>query len=143
MNRMSSGSTRLPGSTCSVIVPPRAPAGRRSLCWERPRGTGLPQRENKPEGSALDVATSMGIEPLTEDQYRQLQQLGESGLLKTSQLGGNSRRTCGSLGGALFRDRRYGKVFTYHNGVQSYYAARGFRGLPRVRASHHQGAASR
>lgn len=105
-----------------------SPTGRRSLCYD---GAALDARkENKPAGSALQAAEAMGLELLTEDQYRHLQTLGEFDL-KTSSwvLTPPAMRT---LGGALFCDRRYGQVFTYHNGVQSYYAARGFRGLLRV-----------
>ncbi|HZI07059.1 MAG TPA: DUF4256 domain-containing protein, partial [Archangium sp.] len=88
------------------------------------------RKENKPKDSALGMAASMGIELLTEEQYRELQQLGEfdtktSSWVKTPP---DIRR----LGGALFCDRRYDTVFVYHNGAESYYAARGFRGLLRV-----------
>jgi hypothetical protein len=105
-----------------------SPAGRRSLCYD---GQALASRkENKPRFSAVDLATEMGIELLTETQYRELQQLGifdikTSSWIKTPD---NIRK----LGGALFCDRRYDHVFTYHNGAESYYAARGFRGMLRV-----------
>lgn len=105
-----------------------SPAGRRSLCYD---GDALEARkEHKPANSAVDMAAAMGIELLTEDQYRELQVLGEFDT-KTSSwiLTPSDVRT---LGGALFCDRRYGKVFVYHNGAQSYYAARGFRGALRV-----------
>jgi hypothetical protein len=101
-----------------------SPEGRRSVCYDR---EGLESRkEHRPKTSAIDMAKAMGIEPLTEEQYRELQKLGEFDT-KTSSwvLTPSDIRT---LGGALFCDRRYGKVFTYHNGAQSYYAARGFRG---------------
>ena len=104
------------------------PKGRRSLCYDR---EALDERkEHKPENSAIDVATAMGIEILTEQQYRELQQLGEFDLKTSSwvQTPANIRK----LGGALFCDRRYDTVFLYHNGASSYYAARAFRGSLRV-----------
>jgi hypothetical protein len=105
-----------------------SPSGRRSLCYD---GEALASRkENKPAGSALQVAAEMGIALLTEGQYRVLQQLGDFDT-KTScwvQTPDDVR----TLGGALFCDRRYGRVFVYHNGASSYYAARGFRGQLRV-----------
>ena len=104
------------------------PAGRRSLCYD---DAALDARkENKPQGSALGLAAKMGIELLDEDQYRRLQRLGEFDLKTSSWVA--TPADVRALGGALFCDRRYGRVFTYHNGVQSYYAARGFRGLLRV-----------
>ena len=88
------------------------------------------RKENKPAGSAVEAAAAMGIELLTEQQYRRLQQLGEFDTKTSSWIA--TPEDVRRLGGALFCDRRYGKVFVYHNGVQSYYAARGFRGLLRV-----------
>lgn len=105
-----------------------SPAGRRSLCYDR---RALESRkEHKPKGSALEAASAMGIELLTEEQYRELQQLGSFDLKTSSwvQTPADIRR----LGGALFCDRRYDTVFVYHNGAESYYAARGFRGSLRV-----------
>lgn len=104
------------------------PSGRRSLCYDD--AALHARKENKPAGSAMGMAAAMGIELLDEAQYRALQELGEFDLKTSSWLAtpGEVR----ALGGALFGDRRYGRVFTYHNGVQSYYAARGFRGLLRV-----------
>ncbi|MCA0243225.1 MAG: DUF4256 domain-containing protein [Proteobacteria bacterium] len=103
---------------------PESPAGRRSLCYD---GQALAARkENKPAGSALDMAQAMGIELLTEAQYRALQRQGEFDLKTSSWIA--TPPAVRALGGALFGDRRYGQVFVYHNGVQSYYAARGFRG---------------
>ena len=105
-----------------------SPKGRRSLCYDR---EALDERkEFKPENSAIDMANSMGIEILTEEEYRDLQQLGNfdtktSSWVKTPD---NIRK----LGGALFCDRRYDQVFLYHNGAQSYYAARGFRAALRI-----------
>lgn len=105
-----------------------SPAGRRSLCYD---GEALSARkENKPAGSAVEMAIAMGIELLTQEQYRALQQLGEFDTKTSSWIA--TPADVRALGGALFCDRRYGKVFVYHNGAQSYYAARGFRGLLRV-----------
>ena len=105
-----------------------SPKGRRSLCYDREALDA--RKENKPENSALDVAAEMGIEVLTEEQYRELQQLGEFDLKTSSWI--QTPAAIRKLGGALFCDRRYDHVFTYHNGVQSYYAARAFRGALRV-----------
>lgn len=107
---------------------PESPAGRRSLCYDREALAS--RKENKPEGSAVDAAAAMGIELLSEAQYRELQNLGEFDTKTSSWVA--TPEDVRSLGGALFCDRRYGKVFVYHNGAQSYYAARGFRGLLRV-----------
>lgn len=105
-----------------------SPKGRRSLCYDR---TALEERkEHKPENSALDMAADMGIELLTEKEYRELQKLGSFDAKTSSWI-----RTPADIrerGGALFADYRYGAVFVYHNGAQSYYAARGFRGSLRV-----------
>ena len=105
-----------------------SPEGRRSLCYDR---EGLESRkEHRPENSAIDLAKSMGIELLTEEQYRELQKLGKFDAKTSSWL--STPTEIRKLGGALFGDYRYGQVFIYHNGAQSYYAARGFRGLLRV-----------
>ena len=101
------------------------PSGRRSLCYDRAALDA--RKEHKPEGSAVERAEEMGIELLTEEQYRALQELGEFDLKTSSWI--RTPADVRKLGGALFCDRRYGRVFTYHNGVQSYYAVRGFRGL--------------
>lgn len=102
---------------------PETPLGRRSLCYDE--AALAARKENKPQGSALGMAAAMGVELLTEEQYRALQQLGEFDLKTSSWIA--TPPEVRKLGGALFCDRRYGKVFTYHNGVQSYYAVRGFR----------------
>ncbi|RYE80477.1 MAG: DUF4256 domain-containing protein [Oxalobacteraceae bacterium] len=105
-----------------------SPAGRRSLCYDR---RALDSRkENKPKGSAKELAVAMGVEILSEPQYRALQALGEFDLKTSSWVA--TPEEVRALGGALFCDRRYGKVFVYHNGAESYYAARGFRALLRV-----------
>lgn len=100
------------------------PAGRRSTCYDAQAR--LSRREHAPETSAVELAERIGIRLLTEDQYRALQALGEFDLKTSSWV--HTPDDVRALGGALFCDRRYGRVFTYHNGVQSYYAARGFRG---------------
>lgn len=104
------------------------PKGRRSLCYD---GEALESRkEFKPKTSAVDLATEMGIELLSEDEYRELQKLGEFDLKTSSWV--KTPAEIRQLGGAIFCDRRYNHVFTYHNGAESYYAVRGFRGLLRV-----------
>jgi hypothetical protein len=105
-----------------------SPAGRRSLCYDR---EGLDSRkENKPLGNAKEMAASMGIEILSEEQYRALQKLGKFDTKTSSWI--KTPSDIRDLGGALFADFRYGKVFIYHNSAPSYYAARGFRGSLRV-----------
>ena len=107
---------------------PESPNGRRSLCYDR---AALDSRkEHKPSGNAIELASSLGIEMLTEAEYRGLQQLGEFDTKTSSWV--RTPAATRKLGGALFCDRRYGQVFVYHNGAESYYAARGFRGLIRV-----------
>ncbi|HZN87108.1 MAG TPA: DUF4256 domain-containing protein [Burkholderiales bacterium] len=102
-----------------------SPTGRRSLCYDR---AALDSRkEHKPQSSAVEMAGEMGIDLLTEEQYRELHKLGEFDTKTSSWV--RTPPEVRSLGGALFCDRRYGRVFVYHNGAQSYYAARGFRGL--------------
>lgn len=109
---------------CSAESPP----GRRSLCYD---GAALDARkENRPGGSAVQMAAAMGVELLSEDQYRALQRIGEFDTRTSSWIA--TPEDVRSRGGALFCDRRYGRVFVYHNGAQSYYAARGFRGLLRA-----------
>lgn len=104
------------------------PKGRRSLCYDREALES--RKDHPPKNSAIDVAKKMGVELLTEEQYHQLQQLGEFDLKTSSWLA--TPEEIRKLGGALFADRRYGRVFIYHNGAQSYYAARGFRCCLRV-----------
>ncbi len=105
-----------------------SPKGRRSVCYDL---EGLESRKDHPPAdNAMDMAAAMGIELLTEEQYRELQQYGEFDLKTSSWL--QTPAAIRKLGGALFGDRRYDHVFVYHNGAQSYYAARGFRGLLRV-----------
>jgi hypothetical protein len=107
---------------------PESPAGRRSTCYDREALDS--RKENKPGGSAVEMASSMGIELLTEQQYRALQELGEFDRKTSSWV--KTPAKIRDLGGALFCDRRYDHVFTYHNGADSYYAARGFRGRLKV-----------
>jgi hypothetical protein len=107
---------------------PESPTGRRSTCYDGEAR--LARKEHRPESSAVEMAAEMGIELLTEAQYRELQTLGEFDVKTSSWIA--TPDEVRALGGALFCDRRYGRVFVYHNGVQSYYAARGFRGLLRV-----------
>lgn len=105
-----------------------SPAGRRSLCYDA--AALAARKENAPAGSAMAMAESLGIELLDEAGYAALQRLGAFDLKTSSWL--RTPEDVRALGGALFGDRRYGRVFTYHNGAQSYYAARGFRGVRRV-----------
>lgn len=105
-----------------------SPSGRRSLCYDRQALDA--RKDNKPAHAAVERAAEMGVELLSEAQYRQLQQLGEFDTKTSSWV--QTPDGVRALGGALFCDRRYGQVFTYHNGAQSYYAARGFRGLVRA-----------
>ena len=105
-----------------------SPKGRRSICYDHEALES--RKEHKPKNSALGMAAEMGIEILTEDQYRELQQLGKFDTKTSSWV--KTPAAIRELGGALFCDRRYNQVFTYHNGAESYYAARGFRGSLRV-----------
>jgi hypothetical protein len=104
------------------------PTGRRSVCYDRAALDA--RKEHKPQHSAVEMAAEIGVTLLAEDDYRALQALGEFDLKTFSWIA--TPPEIRALGGALFCDRRYGKVFVYHNGAQSYYAARGFRGLRRV-----------
>lgn len=107
---------------------PESPNGRRSICYDHQALQS--RKEHKPKNSAIEMAAGMGIELLTEDQYRELQQFGKFDTKTSSWIvtPANIRK----LGGAIFADYRYGKIFIYHNGAESYYAARGFRGSLRV-----------
>ena len=107
---------------------PESPKGRVSVCYDR---AGLESRkEHRPANTAIDMATAMGVELLTEDQYRELQKLGEFDLKTSSWI--MTPPDIRKLGVALFCDRRFGHVFTYHNGAQSYYSARAFRASLRI-----------
>lgn len=105
-----------------------SPKGRRSVCYDREALNA--RKEHKPKDSAIDMATAMGIELLTEEQYRDLQKLGEFDTKTSSWV--QTPADIRKLGGALYCDRRYDHVFLYHNGAESYYAVRGFRGSLRV-----------
>jgi len=105
-----------------------SPKDRRSLCYDRQAWES--RKEHKPENNAIDVAGAMGVEILTEEQYRDLQKLGSFDTKTSSWV--KTPADIRKLGGAIFCDRRYNTVFTYHNGAESYYAARGFRGAVRV-----------
>ncbi|MDX2249381.1 MAG: DUF4256 domain-containing protein [Bacteroidia bacterium] len=107
---------------------PESPKGRRSLCYDHEALES--RKEHKPENSAQEMATEMGIELLTEEQYRELQKWGNFDTKTSSWV--KTPPAIRKLGGALFCDRRYNHVFVYHNGAESYYAARGFRGWLRV-----------
>jgi len=105
-----------------------SPKGRRSFCYDQQALNS--RKEHKPKDSAINMATEMGIEILSEEQYRELQQLGNFDMKTSSWV--KTPDEIRELGGAIFCDRRYDHVFTYHNGAESYYAARGFRGSLRV-----------
>lgn len=104
------------------------PKGRRSICYDREALES--RKQHKPETSAMDMANAMGIEMLTEEQYRELQKLGNFDLKTSSWV--KTPDNIRKLGGAIFCDRRYDTVFMYHNGADSYYGVRGFRGMLRV-----------
>ncbi|MGG4492693.1 DUF4256 domain-containing protein [Brevibacillus reuszeri] len=105
-----------------------SPKGRRSVCYDREALES--RKEHKPQNNAIEMAATMGIELLTEEQYRELQKLGNFDLKSSSWV--KTPASIRRLGGAIFCDRRYDTVFMYHNGAESYYAARGFRGSLRV-----------
>lgn len=109
---------------CSV----ESPKGRRSVCYDREALES--RKQHKPENSAIDMAAAMGIELLTEEQYRELQNLGNFDMKTSSWL--KTPSEIRKLGGAIFADFRYGNVFVYHNGAEAYYGTRGFRGSLRV-----------
>ena len=112
------------GETIFYDCSAESPSGRRSLCYDREAWES--RKEHKPENNALDMAAAMGVEILTEEQYRELQKLGKFDTKTSSWV--KTPADIRKLGGALFMDRRYEHVFVYHNGADSYYAARGFRG---------------
>jgi hypothetical protein len=105
-----------------------SPKGRRSLCYDRTAWES--RKEHKPKSDAVSIAAAMGVELLTEEQYRQLQEVGPFDLKTSSWVATPAKVR--KLGGAIFCDRRFDRVFTYHNGAESYYAARGFRGSLKV-----------
>lgn len=105
-----------------------SPKGRRSLCYDHEALES--RKENRPKNNVIDMAAAMGIELLTEEEYRNLQKLGKYDTKTSSWI--KTPADIRKLGGAIFADFRYGNVFVYHNGAESYYAARGFRGLLRV-----------
>jgi hypothetical protein len=107
---------------------PESPAARASLCYDREALEA--RKEHKPKNSAMDLAAAMGIELLTEEEYQELQKLGEFDTKSSSWI--KTPAEMRKLGGALFGDRRFGRVFFYHNGAQSYYSGRGFRGSLKV-----------
>ncbi len=122
------GQDEATGEFLFVDCSTQSPEGRTGVCYDREALES--RKEHKPKTSAMEMAAAIGIELLTEEQYRGLQKLGEFDTKSSSwvQAPADIRR----LGGALFGDRRYGRVFIYHNGAQSYYSGRGFRGLLRV-----------
>jgi hypothetical protein len=107
---------------------PETPIGRRSICYDREALDS--RKENKPSGNAIEMASSIGIEMLTEQQYRELQELGEFDRKTSSWV--KTPTKIRVLGGTLFCDRRYDHIFVYHNGAESYYVGRGFRGRLKV-----------
>jgi hypothetical protein len=112
------------GSFFFVDCSAQSPKGRFSLCYDREALDS--RKEHKPKGSAMELAAAMGVELLTEEQYHELQQLGEFDTKTSSWL--KTPADVRKLGGAIFGDRRFGRVFIYHNGAESYYSGRGFRG---------------
>lgn len=116
------------GEYLFVDCSPESPAGRRSVCYDQPALES--RKEHKPKSSAVGMAAEMGIELLNEEQYRELQKLGTFDTKTSSWI--TTPAPIRKLGGAIFGDYRYGQVFIYHNGAESYYAARGFRGLLKV-----------
>jgi len=122
------GHDKKTGETIFYDCAEESPKGRRSICYDREALES--RKEHKPKDSAVDMATAMGIEILTEEQYRELQKLGEFDTKTSSWV--KTPSAVRELGGALFCDRRFNTVFTYHNGAESYYAGRAFRGSLRV-----------
>jgi hypothetical protein len=122
------GHDRTAGEFIFVDCSEQSPKGRRSVCYDREALNA--RKEHKPKTSALDMAAEMGIELLTEEQYREMQKLGDFDTTTSSWI--MTPVDVRNLGGGLFCDRRFGRVFVYHNGAESYYAARGFRGSLKV-----------
>ena len=122
------GYDTMTGKYIFIDCSPETPEGRRNVCYDHEALEA--RKEHKPDTSALDMAEDMGITILSEEEYKELQKLGNFDLKTSSWL--NTPEAIRKLGGALFADRRYDHVFTYHNGAQSYYAARGFRGSLKV-----------
>ena len=122
------GHDRKTGEIIFADCSAESPKGRRSLCYDREALES--RKEHKPANNAVDVAAAIGIELLTEEEYRELQKLGEFDTKTSSWV--KTPAKIRKLGGAIFCDRRYDTVFVYHNGAESYYAARGFRGSLRV-----------
>ena len=122
------GHDRTTGEYIFVDCSAESPKGRTSLCYDREALDS--RKEHKPKNSAMDMAAAMGIELLTEEQYQELQKVGNFDTRSSSWL--KAPADIRKLGGAIFGDRRFGRVFVYHNGAESYYAGRGFRGSLRV-----------
>jgi len=122
------GRDEVSGEVIFYDCSPESPEGRRSLCYDREAWEA--RKSNKPEDNAIDMAAAMGVELLTEEQYFQLQELGEFDTRTSSWL--KTPAAVRKLGGAIYGDRRFGRVFIYHNGADSYYSSRGFRGVLRV-----------
>jgi Protein of unknown function (DUF4256) len=122
------GQDKKTGEYIFVDCSPESPSGRRSACYDREALEG--RKEHRPKNSAMDMAAEMGIEMLTEEEYRDLQKLGNFDLKTSSWI--KTPASIRERGGAVFCDRRYDMVFLYHNGADSYYAARGFRGMLKV-----------
>ena len=122
------GNERKTGEYIFFDCSPESPKGRAGVCYDREALDS--RKEHKPRDTAIDMATAMGIELLTEEQYHELQKLGEFDTKTTTWL--KTPAGIRKLGGAIFGDRRFGRVFIYHNGAQSYYSARGFRAALRV-----------
>jgi len=122
------GRDKKTGEYLFVDCSPESPAGRTGFCYDR---QGLDSRkEHKPKNNVVDLAAAMGVELLTEEEYRELQKLGEFDTKSSSWV--KTPAEFRKLGGALFCDRRFGRVFVYHNGAQSYYSGRAFRGSLKV-----------
>ncbi len=122
------GQDKKTGEVVFFDCSPQSPKGRAAVCYDREALDS--RKEHKPKDSAIDMAAAMGIELLTEEQYHELQKLGEFDTKTTTWV--KTPDDVRKLGGALFGDKRFGRVFIYHNGAQSYYSARGFRGSLRV-----------